>query len=115
MLYHDKLRGFQNIDQPSVRLQTDEDYRRMIQRIWNANKQAFYAVLTQVSLRLGGNSKHGCGLTYLDFRNMSYKSKRIAMPVVVKSWMTASQAVTEPQRLTWAKQSRKGMATMRNP
>ena len=115
VLYHDNLGGFQNINQPSVRLQTDDDYRRMIQRICDANKQAFHAVLMQVGLRLRGNPKHGCSLTYLDFRNLSHKGKRIEMPVVIKSWMTASQAGTVPPILTWAKQSQKVMATMRNP
>ena len=115
VLYPDNLGGFQNIDQPSVRLQTDEDYRRMIQRMCDTSRQAFHAVLMQVSLRLHGNLRYGCSLTYLDFRNMSYKSKRIAMPVMVKSWMAASQAWTDPQMLPWAKQSRKVMATMRNP
>ena len=115
VLYHDHLGGFQNIDQPPVPLQTDEDYRRMVQRICDANKQTFHAVLMQVSLRLRGIPKHGCSLTYLDFRNLFRKGKRIAMPVMVKSWMTASQAGTELQRLTWAKQSPKVMVTMRNP
>ena len=50
MLYADNLGGFQNIDQPSVRLQTDEDYRRMVQRICDTSKQAFHIVLAQVSL-----------------------------------------------------------------
>lgn len=115
VLYDDNLDDFQNIDQPSVRLQTDEDYRRMIQRICDANKHAFHIVLMQVSLRLHGNLKHGCSPTYLDIRNLSHISKRIAMPVMVKSWMTASQTGTKPQILTWAKQSGKMMATMRNP
>lgn len=52
MLYPDNLGGFQNIDQPSIWLRTDEDYRRMIRRIRDANEQAFHIVLMQVSLRL---------------------------------------------------------------
>ena len=107
VLYADNLGGFQNIDQPSVRLQTNEDYRRMVQRICGASKQSFHIVLMQVSLRLNGNLKYGCSLTYLEFRT--------AMPIMVKGWMAASQARTDPQILPWAKQSRKVMATMRNP
>ena len=96
VLYHDNLGGFQTIDQPSVRLQRDEDYRRMIQRICDASKQAFHVVLMQVSLRLRGSLKHGCSLTYLDFRSMSRQSKRIAMRAMVKSWRTASHVGTKP-------------------
>lgn len=51
VLYPDNLGDFQNIDQPSLWLRTDEDYRRMIQHIRDANKQAFHIVLMQVSLR----------------------------------------------------------------
>ena len=115
VLYHDNLGAFQNIDQPSAWLQTDEDYRRMVQRICNANKQAFHAVLMQVSLCLHDNPKPGCSLTYLDLRNLSHKSKRTAMPAVAKSWMKASQAGTESQIRTRLKQSWKVTATMRNP
>ena len=62
MLYPDNLGGFQNIDRPSVWLRTDEDYRRMVRRIRDANKQAFHIVLMQVSLRLRGHRRHVCGL-----------------------------------------------------
>ncbi len=51
MLYHDDSGVLHNIDQPSIWLQTDKDYHRMVQRIRDANKQAFHAVLMQVSLR----------------------------------------------------------------
>ena len=75
VLYPDNFSGFQNIDQPSVWLQTDEDYRWMVRRICDADKQAFHIVLMQVSLRLRHHGKHACSLAYLDFRNLFHKSK----------------------------------------
>ena len=83
VLYLNNLGGFQDVEQPSVWLRTDEDYRRMIQRICDANKQAFHIVLMQVSLRLRDHRKHACSLAYLHFRNPSHKSKQLAMPLAV--------------------------------
>ena len=62
MLYPDNLGAFQNLDQLSVCLRTDDDYRKMVRRIRDANKQAFHIVLMQVSLRLRDHGKHICGL-----------------------------------------------------
>ena len=83
VLYPDNLGGFQDIDQPSVWLRTDEDYRRMIQRICDVNKQASHIVLMQVSLRLRDHRKHAGSLAYLHFRNLSHKTKQLAMPLAV--------------------------------
>ena len=81
VLYNNTFGVFQNIDQNSVQLQRDDDYRKMLERIADVNEHPFHAILMQV----GAPQRRDCPSLISAFLIFPYRRSFRRLKCIVKA------------------------------